>query len=293
MISVNTKTYNTTNPNGTPAISNIQNTQIHHHNGFRRVVMSADGFVRSVMLVQRFGYFPAISTYQEVQNNDLVFELAYHFPKPLVKPGSKIPMVTSRKNAVAKLDPVEEWNVYRVYENKDGKFLKQLSLNEANDKWPLLRANKELNEWLTVPKEGESPFLPAGQGWDGKKSVTEIAKERKLAIFFGKIGIVQPYLSQLLVKACVSPGKNMPMNWLHAEQMPSTTEGWYTDTKVITMIEKNGVWSDLGVQKLEEGSDDMFNIILDNVTRMVIMEVDCYERQKEKYGMKWKIFAKK
>lgn len=293
MVAINTKTYNTTDSKGNPAVVHIQNTQIHRHNGFRRVVLSADGFVRLVILVQRFGYFPTISTYQEVQNNDLVFELAYHFPKPFVKPGSKTPVVTSRKNVVAKLDPVEEWNVYRIYENKDGKFLKQLSLNEANDMWPLLRANKELNEWLVVPKEGDSPFLPAGQGWDGKKSVAGIAKERKLAIFLGKIGIVQPYLSQLLVKACVSPGKNMPMNWLQAEPLPTVTNGWYTDTRIITMIEENGVWSDLGVQKREHGGDELNVILDDKVTRMVVMEVDCYERQKEKYGMRWHIYAKK
>ena len=290
MIAINTKT---TSTNDILTIENVRNTEIYHHNGFRRVVLSNDGHCRSVMMVQRFGYFPAISTYQEARKDDLVFELSYHFPKPFVKHSGPVPKPSSRKTMVAKPTPVEEWNVYQVNENKKGKFLVQLTLNEANDKWPLLRANEELNNFLSVPGEEDSPFLPAGQGWDGKKSVSEIAKERKLAIFFGKIGIVQPYLSQLLVKACVSPGKNMPMNWLHAEQMPSTTEGWYTDTKVITMIEKNGVWSDLGVQKLEEGSDDMFNIILDNVTRMVIMEVDCYERQKEKYGMKWKIFAKK
>ncbi len=292
MISNNTKTTTTNNA----TFENVRNTEVYHHNGFRRVVLSNDGHVRSVMMVQRYGYFPSISTYQEARKDDLVFELAYHFPKPFVKPGTPAPKPSTRKKlTVTKPTPVEEWNVYKVSEGKDGKFLTQLPLNEANDMWPILRANKEIDNWLKIPSGlgYEDHFLPAGQGWDGKKSVTEIAKERKLAIFLGKIGIVQPYLSQLLVKACVSPGKNMPMNWLHAEPLPDVTDGWYTDTKVITMIEENGVWSDLGVQKLEPGGDEINVILDDKITRMVVMEVDCYERQKEKYGMKWRIFAKK
>lgn len=290
---INTKTTSTHNIDGTPAVDNIQNTEIYHHNGFRRVVLSHDGHVRSVMKVQRFGYFPSISTYQEAHKGDLVFELAYHFPKPFVKHSGPVPKTSSRKIVVAKPTPVEEWNVYQVNEGKDGKFLVQLSLNQAIDKWPLLRANEELNKFLTVPGEEDSHFLPAGQGWDGKKSVTEISKERKLAIFLGKIGIVQPYLSQLIVKACVSPGKNMPMNWQNAEEMPIFTRGKYMNTKTITMVEKDGVWSDLGVTRLEDGEDYYdINVSEQGITRMVVMEIDCYERQKEKYGMKWQIFAK-
>ena len=290
MISNNTKTTTTNNP----TFENVRNTEVYRHNGFRRVVLSNDGDVRSVMMVQRYGYFPSISTYQEARKDDLVFELAYHFPKPFVKPGTPAPKPSTRKKlTVTKPTPVEEWNVYKVSEGKDGKFLTQLPLNEANDKWPLLRANEELNKFLTVPGEEDSHFLPAGQGWDGKKSVTEISKERKLAIFLGKIGIVQPYLSQLLVKACVSPGKNMPMNWQNAEEMPIFTRGKYMNTKTITMVEKDGVWSDLGVTKLEDGEDYYdINVSEQGITRMVVMEIDCYERQKEKYGMKWQIFAK-
>ncbi len=292
MTPLNTKTTSTHNINGTPAVDNIQNTEVYHHNGFRRVVLSHDGHVRSVMKVQRFGYFPSISTYQEAHKGDLVFELAYHFPKPFVKHSGPVPKPSSRKIVVAKPTPVEEWNIYRVEEGKDGKLLVQLSLNEANEKWPLLRANEELNKFLAVPGEEDSHFLPAGQGWDGKKSVTEISKERKLAIFLGKIGIVQPYLSELLKKALVSPGKNMPMNWTQADTLPAMIDMFYTDHRIITMIEVEGEWRDVGVAKLVAGEKNHHIVLENNVSRMVEIHVDCYERGREKYGCRWYIYAK-
>lgn len=281
---------------GIAYINHIQNTEVHHFSGARRVCFSPDGFVRSVMTAQRFGYYPSISTYQEAKIGDLVFELQWFVPKPFVKKGtSHMAAVPSRKKTEVKITPTEKWVVYRVKNDKEGMFLSELDMNEANDLWPVMRANKEIDQWMKISSAGKADehFLPAGQGWDGKKTVYEIGKEKKLAIFLGKIGIVQPYLSELLKKALVSPGKNMPMNWTQAEPLPNVTDGWYTDTKVITMIEENGVWSDLGVQKLEPGGDEINVILDDKVTRMVVMEVDCYERQKEKYGMKWRIFAKK
>ena len=281
---------------GIAYINHIQNTEVHHFSGARRVCFSPDGFVRSVMTAQRFGYFPSISTYQEAKIGDLVFELQWFTPKPFVKKGtSHMAAVPSRKKAEVKVAPTEKWVIYRVKNDKEGMFLSELDMNEANDLWPLLRANKEIDKWMKIPYGGvaDDHFLPAGQGWDGKKTVYEIGKEKKLAIFLGKIGIVQPYLSELLKKALVSPGKNMPMNWLHAEALPTMIDMFYTDHRVITMVEVEGEWHDVGVAKLVAGEKNHHIVLENNVSRMVEIHVDCYERGREKYGCRWYIYAKK
>lgn len=281
---------------GVAYINHIQNTEVRHFSGARRVCFSPDGFVRSVMTAQRFGYYPSISTYQEAKIGDLVFELQWFIPKSFVKKGtSHMAAVPSRKKAEVKITPTEKWVVYRVKNDKEGMFLSELDMNEANDLWPVLRANKEIDEWMKIPSGGKADdhFLPAGQGWDGKKTVYEIGKEKKLAVFLGKIGVAQPYLSELLKKALVSPGKNMPMNWVHAEALPSVIDMFYTDHRVITMVEVEGEWYDIGVMKMPSGSEKSHIVLEDKTTRMVEIHVDCYERGREKYGCRWYIFAKK
>lgn len=84
-------------------------------------------------------------------------------------------------------------------------------------------------EWLKdSATKKHSNFLPAGYGWDGKFSVVEYKKRRRVQALFephgGKTNIETDWLETTLDEVCRTTGTMVTTNWLEADSIPEDNQ---------------------------------------------------------------------
>lgn len=113
-------------------------------------------------------------------------------------------------------------NYIRVYDEKE-RYGVPVSKSEAL--LILKNVPETILEWLRDSNtKRHSNFIPAGYGWDGKFSVVEYKKRRRVQALFephgGETNIETDWLETTLDEVCRTTGTMVTTNWLEADGIP-------------------------------------------------------------------------
>lgn len=120
--------------------------------GYRQVVFDPSGEVRPVRTIRSNGKLQDRHTQQIARNGDFVLRHQW-FP-----------------------------SLWVLYQFKVGKGLVEVSLKEHAG--ILAKLPKALDEWMAIPTEYSTSYLPAGCGWDGVETESSKQKTEKLRRLF-------------------------------------------------------------------------------------------------------------
>lgn len=162
--------------------------------GYRAIVVDNCGQVRSVDRVDRDGGDYRMSTHQ----------IAYEGDHVLV-----------RMNG-------DEW--VSVYSLEGGALV---GVSDGERRSTIRGIPLELEEWLEDDVPGKS-YLPAGHGWDGERTGSEISKFERCEKFFARSRVPEEIRTLLKRYILESRGSNLSTSWKKAQPLPTILKGGNT-----------------------------------------------------------------
>jgi len=268
----------------------VPNGQSKANKGFRQIVISPQGEVRSVLSADRSGERSKRCTKQVARKGDLVLRHSW-FPST--------------------------WEVLMF---TDGE-LHNLGANGFAQHARALKAlPKEADAWLAATEAGES-YLPAGCGWDGVRTTNDLRKEQDIrALFIGLEGVevdtptgVQNWLDGVVRQASLSPFTGLPLNWSKAGQLPKELDApaeyydsslahvneytewllWYCDGRVERIVPEptSGSWSSGYAHQDPEYYNALPLAMPDSVRTAIRLTRGAYRTNEcDSYGCKWSMY---
>lgn len=270
-------------PDTKPRTVIVHNGRAQTNMGFRQVAVAPDGEIRPVFSAQYTGHRHERCTRQSAKEGDLVLRFEWY---------------------------PDRWILYKVC---GGELVRQNKQQFIQAQPILTKLPKEVDEWFLNRKVWES-FLPAGCGWDGQRTVSQMRKEANIKELFQ--GLEEPeWLVEILKAAGVSPAVGLPYRWELAAAMPRELDA--PAMRLIPMDETKEVdrWTewvlfysdnavDLVIESPTSGSfTDEVNSERETYERTPTkMPVDCirairitrgaYDKGHGSYGVKWQLFSR-
>lgn len=105
-----------------------------------------------------------------------------------------------------------------VFSLMDGTLIKTTEVERRN---VLHHTSLELEEWLECDDREESSILPAGYGWDGERTGSEISKFDRVEGFFKRNHVPKTIRDRLKYHILNTRGNMMDTSWMNSGPLPN------------------------------------------------------------------------
>lgn len=280
----------------------LQNGLTFTASGERHIAFDKAGVVKPVVKSQKTGHQTHRTTFQDVELGDFVISVSWKgrssdtenaLTKQLRSSGviKETSFTTVRKVVGAKTDGAYQLAVLSGEDVKLDAAQDSIVTAEEASRFLTIKDNDPvLTEWMRPTARGES-YLPAGYGWDGVQTLSDIAKVNRITDLFK--GAPTVFVERVLEEAKWSKSIGLPTNWFRFSQQPKKGMEFaagYNEEIVWVLWAESGEIIVLDKTALEQFENVTTISFPSVIVRSCEVVFNCYKRAGDPYGVKWTLF---